>query len=176
MKRLLLSVVVLISLSAFAGDKDSPVKWYTFEEALEAQAKEPKPLFMDIYTDWCGWCKKMDKNTFANAEIAKYLNENFYPVKFDAEQKEEIEYKGTTYKFVQKGRRGSHELAIAILQGQMSYPSVAFMTEEAELLTVVPGYMEAKDFEPIIHFFGGGYYKEDIKWEDFKKEFKGNVK
>ena len=90
----------------------------TWEEAVQKASTEasPKKLFIDVYTDWCGWCKKMDKDTFQNAEVAAYMSENFYMVKLDAEQKEPIEFKGKTYNFVATGRRGYHELAAALLQ------------------------------------------------------------
>ena len=54
----------------------SAVKWMTFEEAIEAQKTEPRLVFVDVYTDWCGWCKKMDAGTFNQSDVAKLLNEN----------------------------------------------------------------------------------------------------
>ena len=74
------------------------VKWYTWDEAVEANKKEKKKFFVDIYTDWCGWCKRMDAQTFEEAEVAAYLNKHFYPIKLDAEQKANIEYGGYTFK------------------------------------------------------------------------------
>lgn len=175
MKKILLIITaIVISLSIYAGEKDSPIKWYSFEEAIKLQKENPKMIFIDVYTDWCGWCKKMDKSTFANEEIAKYMNENYYAVKFDAEMKADVDFKGKTYVNNGKSRRSSHELAKSLLNGQMSYPSYAFLDKDAELLTVVQGYMEAPDFEPILHYFGEDHYKE-TEWKDFKSSFKGSL-
>ena len=63
------------------------MKWYTIEEVQALNEKDPKPILVDVYTDWCGWCKVMDRKTFANADVQAYIQENFYPVKFNAEQK-----------------------------------------------------------------------------------------
>lgn len=176
MKKILLIITaIVLSTITYAKEKDTPIKWYTFQEAIKLQKENPKMIFVDVYTDWCGWCKKMDKSTFSNEVIAKYMNENYYPVKFDAEMKAEVEFKGKTYINSGKSRGSSHDLAKALLNGQMSYPSYAFLTKEADLLTVVQGYMKANDFEPILYFFGGNHYK-DTEWKEFKSTFKGSVK
>lgn len=116
------------------------IKWYTWSEAIELQKKQPKKLFIDVYTDWCGYCKKMDASTFVDPEIVDYMNANFYAVKLDAEQEGDIVWNNYTYKFMPGGRKGSHELAIAILNGQMSYPSFAYFDESAKRIRTSPGY------------------------------------
>jgi uncharacterized protein YyaL (SSP411 family) len=73
------------------------VEWMSFEQALEAQKIEKKKIFVDLYTDWCSWCKRMDKTTMKDPDIIRYLNSTFYPVKFNAEQETEIKFKGKTY-------------------------------------------------------------------------------
>ena len=55
----------------------TPVKWYSLEEAVALQKKKPKKIFIDMYTDWCGWCKRMDATTFTDPAVSAYLNENF---------------------------------------------------------------------------------------------------
>ncbi|MCH2043861.1 MAG: DUF255 domain-containing protein [Saprospiraceae bacterium] len=151
-------------------EQGSNVNWMTYEEAVEASKKNPKKIFIDIYTDWCGWCKKMDKETFQKPAIAKYLNENFYPVKFNAEQKETINFAGHTFKFVPNGRRGYHELAAALLEGKMSYPTVVFMNEEFKLLQRVPGYLDEKTFDMILHYLAEEHYTK-TPWADFQKKY-----
>jgi thiol:disulfide interchange protein len=99
---------------------EGTVKWITFEEAVKKSKVEKRPVFIDVYTDWCGWCKVMDKNTFNDPEVATLLNEKFYAVKFDAEQKEDVVFNGTTFKFVPSGSKGYHQLAAALLNNQLS--------------------------------------------------------
>jgi len=103
-----------------AASAQNKIKWMTWEEALAAQEKSPRKILVDIYTDWCGWCKKMDKATFQKDKIAKYVNNNYYPVKFDAEYKDVIIYDGKEYKYIANGRKGYHELAVVITQGKLS--------------------------------------------------------
>ena len=84
-KLALLAFVSMIPFFLQAQSENTKIKWYTFEQAIKLCEKAPKKLMVDVYTDWCGWCKKMDAETFSNAEIAKYVNEHFYAVKFNAE-------------------------------------------------------------------------------------------
>src|SRR4051812_13405847 len=101
----LLSFLLLTSLQIHAQlavpadpDKEgSLVKWMDFKEAFEKNSKVPKPFIIDIYTDWCGWCKHMMKTTYAVPELANYINSNFYPVKFNAETHDTIEFLGEKF-------------------------------------------------------------------------------
>lgn len=118
----------------------SEITWLSWEEAQEEMKKEPKKVFVDVYTDWCGWCKKMDRETFTDPEVAKYMNEHFYAVKFNAEQKETLNYQGQELNFRPGGRRGVHELAVVLLNGRLGYPSFAYLDEDMNSLHVSPGY------------------------------------
>lgn len=149
---------------------DGLVKWMTFEQAVEKSKTEKRKIFVDVYTDWCGWCKVMDKNTFNEPNVAKVLNENFYPVKFDAEQKEDIVFNGNTFKYVAYGNAGTHQLAMALLNNQMSYPTVVFLNEDFALIQPLPGYQKPQEFHKIIQFFGGDHYTK-MTWEDFQKVY-----
>ncbi len=126
-------------------EKDK-INWMTWEEAVEANKTEPRKIIIDVYTDWCGWCKRMDKATFAQKEVVDYVNEHYYAVKLDAEQKEDIIYEGHTFKFVKNGRRGYHQLAAALLDGKMSYPSVVYMSEQVERILISPGFKDKDAF------------------------------
>lgn len=116
------------------------LKWYDFENAMAINEKANKKVLVDVYTSWCGWCKVMDKKTFTDPEVVKYLNDNFILVKFNAEIKEPIEYKGQTYEFKQMGRRGANALAIQLLNGRLAYPSLVYLDSQFDKLKVSPGY------------------------------------
>ncbi len=160
MKNLLLfSTIGMVILSiTFLGFKASPtteinsseIKWYTLEEALAAQEKNDKKIFIDMYTDWCKWCKVMDQKTFTDKEVIQYMNENFYAVKFNAEQKEAITFKGKKYDFVQSGRRGIHTLAYELMDRSASYPSFVLLDENLNSLGQIKGYKAPTQFLSIL--------------------------
>ncbi len=159
------------------ASEGAAVKWMTFEEAVKRSETEKRKIFIDVYTDWCGWCKVMDKNTFTDPKIAKLLNEEFYAVKFDAEQTGDVVFKGNTFKFVPYGNKGSHQLAMALLNNQMSYPNFVFLDEEFRIVPIIegytslPGYRKPEEFHIFVNFVSGDFYKK-IAFQDYQKEYK----
>ena len=142
-----LALTGLLALSAFDWKTQEPpvekINWLTWEEAVELNKENPKKIFIDVYTDWCGWCKRMDASTFSDSKVVKYVTDNFYAVKFDAEQKGDIEFNGHTFTFIKQGRRGVHTLAAALLDGRLGYPSVVYLNEKFERIATSPGYKGA---------------------------------
>jgi thioredoxin-related protein len=177
MKKLAFILLALtLPLLVDAQAENTKIKWYTFEQAVELCKKSPKKLLVDVYTDWCGWCKKMDADTWSNPEIAKYVNEHFYAVKFNAEQRDSISFHGHTFKFVdQGGGKGYHELAAAMLSNQLSFPTISYFNEKLELLGPVPGYLNAHNLEPWLVFISEEKFKS-TKFDVFEKSFAGKVK
>ena len=166
--------VLFIFIGLMASNSNAQeVKWLSWNEAAEliATEKNPKKIFIDVYTDWCGWCKKMDKDTFQDSKVAAYMADNFYMVKLDGEGKEPIEFKGKTYKFIPSGRKGYHEFAAALMQGRMSYPTTIFLDEEMNMLSPVPGYQKPEPFLNIAKYFGDNIYK-DQDWKTYTGEGK----
>ncbi len=172
--------VLVLMVTAFAfskpevavkAEKKDAINWITWEQMLEKSKKQKRKVVVDVYTDWCGWCKRMDATTFSEPCLAKYVNENYYAVKFDAEQKQEIVFKDKTYKFVKNGMRGYHELAAEITRGQLSFPTVVFLDEKIEVIQSIPGYRDAKEFETIATYFGRNEYLK-TPWETYQKNYK----
>ncbi len=170
-------LLVQTKAQAPAEELTGPTKWYTFAEAVELQKKNPKPIMVDVYTSWCGPCKMMSANTFGNPLISKYLNENFYPVKFNAETFDSVTFNG--YVFKNKNApstpRPVHDFAISILDSKLVYPSIVFLNENVQRLNVLTGYYLPNQFEPIIKYFGSGRYK-DVNFDDFQKTFVPEIK
>lgn len=169
MKKGIFIFITLFALSYLADAQE--IKWYSFEEAVARSKEEPRKLLIDIYTDWCGWCKKMDAEAYSNKHLIEYINKNFYAVKFNAEQKEAIDFNDHTFKYVANGRRGVHELAMALTNNKLSYPTTVFMDEEFRIIQPIAGYMKASDLHPILQYFGESAYT-DTTWEEFQKDYK----
>ena len=147
------------------------IKWMSWNEAIAVQKLDrdnfnadkkanpaPKKIFLDIYTGWCGWCKKMDRSTFKAPEVVKYMNKYFYAIKLDAEMTETISYNGHDFinprPEVVRGRKGTHQLAASLLDNRLSYPSYVIMDENTNRLVIYKGYKQTDAFVGILSFFG----------------------
>ena len=162
---------------AATGDvKSEKIKWYSFEEAYNLNKKKPKKVFVDVFTEWCGWCRKMDAETFTNPDIAEYMSKHFYCVKLDAERKDTVVLDGQTFVNPNPAsKRSTHQLAVELLKGKMSYPSYCFLNEKGQWITVVAGFQKAHDFECVLHYFGDDIYLK-TPWEEYKTSFEGKIK
>lgn len=174
-----ISILVFTFLAFTTGTpegspQEDTVRWYTWEEAVKANAVVKKKFFIDVYTDWCGWCKTMDKETFSKPEIAAYLNANYYPVKLNAEQKEDIIFGVDTFRFIkpETGRsRGVNQLAYSLLDGKLGYPTVVYLTENYERLMIAPGFKTPDDLLPQLKYAAENHYKT-ISWDDYLLSYK----
>lgn len=171
-KYILLSFIFLLGIGFNQSLLAQQIEWMSWEEAVERSKTEERKIFVDIYTDWCTWCKKMDKETFASPYVAKYLNENFYPVKLNAQQKNDIIFNKKTYRYINRGGQNSyHELAAKIMNGRLSYPTIVFLDEKAEVIQSISGYRNAFEFELFITYFGENHHKQ-MPWSNYKRNKK----
>lgn len=170
---ILFGTFLLNSQLAMAQSASSKINWISLEEAAKLRETEPRKVMIDVYTDWCGWCKRMDKTTFSDPNVIEYINANYYAVKLDAEQREPITVGGKTYNYnPDVGRRGVHEIAQELLQGKMSYPTTVFLDENMNMIQPIAGYLDAPTIQPILEYLAINAYKETPYevWLAAKKE------
>jgi len=180
MKRLLLVLgVVFLGLNLTAQDS---IKWHSIDQAIQLASQEPRVLVIDVYTDWCGWCKRMDATTFSDPEVVELMNKHFYPVKLNAEGKEDIVIGERTFKFVDNGcitvldqegnlvRRGYHEIAAVVSRGRLSYPTISYVDAQGKVLEAAPGYQTADQFKVYLAFYAEGAYKE-LSFDEFSATY-----
>lgn len=163
----MLGLVFLLFTSAGAQEK---VKWYSIEEAVQLASENPRVLVIDVYTDWCGWCKRMDATTFSDPAVAEMMNAHFYPVKLDAEGKEDVVIGDRTFKFVDNGRRGYHEIAAVVTKGRLSYPTISYVDGQGRVLEASPGYKTAEQFKIYLAYYKAEAYKTKT-FQDFAESY-----
>ena len=163
MKRKLILLLIIVSAlgSAFAfyyPENPGEVKWTNFDKGLEASKAQNKKVIIDVYTTWCGWCKKMDASTYRNSEVAKYIEDNFIAVKLNAESSSAVSFMGQNYT----------EQQLSQGFGITGFPSTIFFDEKQQPITVIPGYLDDKQLLNILKFVNEGAYKNQ-KFEDYMK-------
>lgn len=157
----LYSVIILslLSIGLFAQEQpvsisNNAITWMSWDEMVKAQETERKKVFLDVYTDWCGWCKKMDASTFLDPNIAAVMNSGFYAVKLDAEMKETLEFNGYTFTNPNPGtKRSTHQFAVSLLDGQLSYPSFVILDENFTRQHIIKGFQQVEPLLGTLIFF-----------------------
>ena len=178
MKRLLL-LIIAVGYSLTGLTQEHKVNWMTVEEALAAQEKEPRKIIVDMYTNWCGPCKMLDKYTFQNKDVANYINKNYYAVKFNAEGDGEVKFKDQVFSNPnydpsrKRSRNSQHQLAGYF--GISAYPTIVFLDENSNLLTPIRGFHKPKQLEIYLKIFATDDYKSVTtkdQWVAYQKNFK----
>jgi thioredoxin-related protein len=169
MKKLLI-IVVLVQVTFGLTHGQEGVRWFSIAEAVQLAAVEPRIIVIDVYTEWCGWCKRMDATTFSDPEVVRLLNEEFYPVKLNAEGKEDILIGDRTYRFVDNGGRGYHEIAAIVTKGRLAYPTVSYLEANGRVIDARAGYAAPERFRIQLDYFGQGAYKTST-FEQFEASF-----
>lgn len=173
-KSVLFLLVFFYSLNTFAQAKKETaegIHWLSFQEAVELNKTQPKKIFIDLYTSWCGWCKRLDATTYTDKKVIEYLNANYYPVRMDAEMKDTIIYDGKAFINPEPSKsRSTHELAYALLSGKLSYPTLVYLDEKMNMLSQVPGYMTAENLMQVLRYFGENNQGK-ISWEEYQKNY-----
>ncbi len=163
--------ILLFVFASFMKPEKEKVIWLSIAEMQAAYSKNPKPILVDVYTSWCGWCKVMDKQTYGNDKVAAYINEKYYAVKFDAESKDPVEWNRKKYEY--NAQNKVNDLAVYLLYGQMSYPSTVFLSSIDAQPAPLAGFLKPKEIESPLKFFGEGVYKTK-NFPEFMKGFSGS--
>ena len=169
--RYILLFAILISVAGTAQE----VKWMSLDQALALQKKSPKKIIMDVYTNWCGPCKMLDKNTFQNPDVAKYINQYYYAVKFNAEGNEKLTYEGKTFtnpgykEELANRRNGVHQFTNFLRVD--AYPTVVYFDEKGNVLTSIKSYMTPQQIELYLKLFGEDKHKDMKSQEDFNNYY-----
>lgn len=163
----LFAIIPLFFLSFIKPEKET-VKWLSIAQMQVEYKKNPKPILVDVYTSWCGWCKVMDKETYSNDKVAAYINEKYYAVKYDAESRDSVEWNGKKYGYNPQNKL--NDMAVYLMYGQMSFPTTVFLIALEAKPAPLAGYLKPKEIESPLKFFGEGAYKTK-KFPEYLKSF-----
>src|SRR5688572_29614585 len=152
------SIIVMSPDTTAMGAGEASFKWRTINEALDEAPEAKKLILLDVYTDWCGWCKRMDRDSYADSSVGAFISERFVPAKMNPEKEGTVKFDGKDFTQAEFGRA----------LGITGYPATAFFTADRELITVVSGYYPPKDFHLLLRFLADEHYKT-VSFEDSKK-------
>jgi thioredoxin-related protein len=172
------SIFLVLFIGAFVCSFSIPAKkekinWISLAELNELYYKQPKPILVDVYTDWCGWCKVMDAKTYTNEKLAAYINEHYYAVKYNAESADTVLFNKKRFVFNEEYK--SNELALFLTSGRLEFPTTVFLSSIDAQPALLSGYLKPKEMEAPLKFFGEGAHTKQtfVAFEkSLKKEWK----
>ncbi len=143
-----------------ATPASTPIRWHSLGSGLDEAKRARRPVLVDVVTDWCGWCKRMEKTTYTAAPVREYVGRTFVAIKLDAEDDEaRARYDGrihTTREFADRFR----------ITG---YPTTLFLGQDGRLITMVPGYVKPERFMTVLRYIGDGHYRNQ-SFEAYSRE------
>ncbi len=144
-KYLLFFIFFLFGIqNSFAQKKPKETfHWLTFEQLKDSMAVKPKKIFIDIYTDWCGPCKLMDKKVFPKADVVRLMKENYYAVKLKSETADSVNFNSKDYFLKPYKTAVINELVVEIGldAGHLSYPTLVILDENYKNIYRYPGML-----------------------------------
>jgi thioredoxin-related protein len=162
-------VMMLILSGSFSSvQEDKKINWLTPEEAEARSRTDPRPILIDLYTDWCGWCKVMDKKTYTRTGLIDYVNTHFHAVRLNAETRDPVKWGSKVFSYNAQAK--VNQFALDITQGQLAFPTTVIIPKDGSQPQSVAGYLETKDMELLLKYFGEGMYGK-VAFDDFQKKF-----
>ena len=162
-----MAMLLLISTS-YASKKSGKVQWVTFEALDSLMLQAPKKVLVDVYANWCTWCKRMDKDIYNNEQAAAYINEHYYAVKLNAETKEPIVFKGETFTYDKRYKMNG--LALKLCNYEPSLPTTVILNTTLTKSVPFGGYLEIYQMESILKYYATNAF-ETQKWVDWNRSF-----
>ncbi len=160
--------MVFSSAKVSTTEKQS-IQWLSIEEVNAKLTANPKPVLIDLYTNWCYWCKVMDQKTYSNAKVIAYINDHFYAVKLNAETKDSLIWNKKLYQY--RAANNLNDFTFYVTEGQIGFPTTVIFPDIKDKPASVPGFMKPAELEPVLKFFGEGNYKTQ-SYSEFLKSFK----
>ena len=156
----------IVAFSSFMHQsyEETPVKWYKINQYDSLIQRGDKKVMIDVYTDWCAPCRKMDAYTFNDKRIARYINENYYPIKHNGESKDTLYYNRKTFLPSGKTHQLTYELNIN------AYPTLLFIDEKGTLITKEAKFFSPNEMEIVLHYIKDNYYKNS-SYSIFKNSY-----
>ncbi len=161
------SLQPVLPLKEWKAVKKEQIQWMTIEKAMELNKTHPRKIYIDFYTDWCGWCKKMDHDTYTDSKVISEMNNAYYAVKFNAESKDPVHINQTEYRY--SPTQNINGFTLSLLDGQIGYPTAVILDERSKKITAVPGYQEPAMLVEILSYFGHNNHLKE-SFEDFQKK------
>jgi thioredoxin-related protein len=147
--------------AAGAGPGPGPeIAWLGWDRGLEEARTSRRPVLVNVYTDWCAWCRRMKANVYTRPEIRDYLDDHFVVVELNAEASTPARYEGRPFT--------SRSLAARL--GVSGYPTTVFLRPDGGHMVSVPGYVESARFLQILRYIGDGHMDRGVSFKDFTQQ------
>jgi len=168
--------ILIFTLGFFLTETEKPrtnampkdgIAWLDIQSGAELSKESDKIMIINIYTDWCGFCKRLDQTTFLDAGVMSTIHDHFIPIKFNAEKKENVSFHGKSYDFIKEGRRGHHALAAYLLDQRLGYPTLVYVQANGEIIHRSPGFRNEADMMKELTYIKDGHYKS-MEWRTYK--------
>ncbi len=151
----------LTALPRFASAAEE-IPWQTWDAGLKHAAETGRPILVDVYTDWCGWCKRMDREVYARADVRAALARSFVPIKLNAESKGAATYQ--SQKLTERGIAAKFKVS--------GYPTTVFLASDGKHLVNAPGFLPPDRFLQVLSYIGDGHFERGTSFEDFVRKAK----